>query len=448
MVLDDAPDEVAAGEVPGDRAPRAPAVGALQEVGPEVAGLVVVEGDVDGARVVEVGLDVVHEGARRNAGQRPHLDPPPALPAVLRHLEEPVVGAGVEEPLRLRRLGERRDRVEGGHGRHVPRRVPAPLPAHEGEGHAVLVPREVARDRAPAVAPVVGAPHALRGVVEPLRRVRAHEDGRVPVEALDGVARLGLGLDVDALARRAVHAHEVPLLPLGVQDVGVAGLGGRLVAVGEEGDEPVGVPDSVGGCRCARGRPGCCCPGSPRRRCRRARRRPPRPCRTASPAGSPRSARSSRGRSSRRSRRRCRRGGSRGRPCGTRSRGCRSACPSPPSAGRSSPRRPRPACARPRGRCGPPRAGSRRAPGSSGARSPRRRSPSASPTRSRGRSSGRRPPCAGSARWRRRGRRGSAARRARPILPSGPSGRPFFSFSQVAPPSVERWRPDSGPPPM
>ncbi len=75
--------------------------------------------------------------------------------------------------------------------------------------------------------------------------MRADEDGRVPVEAFWGIAGLGLRLDVDDSAGGPVGADEVALLPLGVDDVGIAGLHRRLVAIGEEGDEPVGVGDAV-----------------------------------------------------------------------------------------------------------------------------------------------------------------------------------------------------------
>jgi hypothetical protein len=99
----------------------------------------------------------------------------------------------------------------------------------------------------PAVAAVVRAPKALAGVVQAGRRVGADQDRRVPVPTLRRVARLGLRLDVDVLAGGAVVADKVALLPLTVGDVGVAGLGGGLVAVGTERDVPVVVADAVDG---------------------------------------------------------------------------------------------------------------------------------------------------------------------------------------------------------
>ncbi len=135
----------------------------------------------------------------------------------------------------------------GGHCVEIPGRVVAPHPAHERFEHPVTVAGEIAADRAPAVAAVVRAPKALAGVVQAGRRVGADQDRRVPVPALRRVARLGLRLDVDVLAGGAVVADEVALLPLAVGDVGVAGLGGGLVAVGTERDVPVVVADAVDG---------------------------------------------------------------------------------------------------------------------------------------------------------------------------------------------------------
>ncbi len=243
VVLDDAPQDLSLRQVTGDRGPGPAAVGALQQVRGEVARLVVVDDRVDGIGVEEVGLQVVDEELHRHARQPVDLAPAPA--AVLGHLDQPVVGAGVEQPLDQRRLGERGDRPVVAHRAHVPGRVEAPDPPHHRLRQAVQAAGEVAADRSPGVAAVIAAPYALAGVVDPRRQVRADQDRRVPVEAVPRLVLRRLRLDVDDLAGAPVVADQVPLLPLGVDDVGIPRLDGGLVAVGEDGDEPIAVADPV-----------------------------------------------------------------------------------------------------------------------------------------------------------------------------------------------------------
>ena len=71
------------------------------------------------------------------------------------------------------------------------------------------------------------------------------EERRVPVPAQGRVARPGLRLDVDLLARLPVEPHEGAVLRLGVDDVGVARLDRGEEAVAPLRDEPVLVPDAV-----------------------------------------------------------------------------------------------------------------------------------------------------------------------------------------------------------
>ena len=118
MVLHDAPEEMALGQVARDARPAAAAVFTLQDVGLEVTGLVVVNDDVDGVRVVEVRLDVVDEESVRHTGQLVEASPGPAV--VLRHLDQAIIGTDIDEPADERRLGKRRDRVELRHRPDVP----------------------------------------------------------------------------------------------------------------------------------------------------------------------------------------------------------------------------------------------------------------------------------------------------------------------------------------
>ena len=61
--------------------------------------------------------------------------------------------------------------------------------------------------------------------------MRANKDGRIPVVALRWVAGRWLRFDINRFTGREVNAREVSLLPLSVEHVGVAGLGGRLMPI-------------------------------------------------------------------------------------------------------------------------------------------------------------------------------------------------------------------------
>ena len=245
VVLHQAPDQVAIRQVVGNRGPAPAAVGALEQVRLVVAVLVVVEGHVDRVGVEQVGLDVVDECRVRHARQVADLDLAPALAPILvgtvGHLDQAVVGAGIQQSFLDRRLGQRGDGVVVRHRIGIPGRVPAPGSSHVFDGIAILVAGQIIGNHFPRIAAVVGAPDPLRGVVDARRVVRADQDGRIPVEAVGRHVFPDLRLDVDDFAGSAVVAYQVALLPVGVDDVRVARLGGRLVAVAEQHHEPVGI---------------------------------------------------------------------------------------------------------------------------------------------------------------------------------------------------------------
>ena len=244
MVLHDAPAEMPLRQVRADVRPARSRVRRAEDEGSVVTLLVVVHEHVRRARVEPVGADVVHE---EPVGEiHAVLDRAPRCAAVEADVHPPVVGARPEHPLLDGGLREGGDRAEAAHGVGVPRRVLGPRPAHDRLPEAVDVPGEVPAHGAPRVAAIVAAPDPVTREVQARRIVGTDEDRRVPVEALLGLVRGGLRLDVDDLAGRAVVTDEVPLLPLRVDDVGVPRLGGRLVAVTEERHEPVRVGDAVG----------------------------------------------------------------------------------------------------------------------------------------------------------------------------------------------------------
>ncbi len=97
MILLKRPDDGAGGQVAGDGAPGAAAVGAFEQIGAEVARLVRVRDGEDRVGVMLRGLDIVDERERRHTGKA--FDSPPLLPAVFTDLNQPVIGPDIEQPL-------------------------------------------------------------------------------------------------------------------------------------------------------------------------------------------------------------------------------------------------------------------------------------------------------------------------------------------------------------
>ena len=131
------------------------------------------------------------------------------------------------------------------HGREIPGGFNGPLPPHHRETFTKLIAGEIPRQGLPTVSPVVGAPEALGGKIQTLWIVGADRDRRIPVEALSRIARGRLRLDVDDLAGAAINTHQVSFLPFRIHDVGIARFYGRLMAVCKQGDEPVGVANTM-----------------------------------------------------------------------------------------------------------------------------------------------------------------------------------------------------------
>ena len=216
MVLLHRPHHGAVGQVARDPSPTAAKVAALKEVGCVVALLVGVGRHEHDAGIVLGRLHVVHERTRRDAWQGCRL--PPRRTAVLAHLHQAVVGADVEDPLRHRRLGDRRDRGVPRHGSVAVQGVHA----MDTPGHLHLVPVEVAgkitADGPPRIASVVASPKPLRCIVDAPRRVRAGDHRRVPVPALRRVAHGRKRTDAHKLVASPVQPLKVALLRLDVRD--------------------------------------------------------------------------------------------------------------------------------------------------------------------------------------------------------------------------------------
>ena len=100
----------ALGKVAADVRPVLAAIAAPQHIGLEIAVLVVVEACVNGIRVVPRGLDVRHVHIRGLVREREVLDLAPVLAAILGHLDQAVVGAGIDQALDQGRFGQGDDR--------------------------------------------------------------------------------------------------------------------------------------------------------------------------------------------------------------------------------------------------------------------------------------------------------------------------------------------------
>jgi hypothetical protein len=105
--------------------------------------------------------------------------------------------------------------------------------------HAVLVAGQVIGHRDPRITAIVRPPQALVRGVQAGGGVGRHQDRCIPVEARRRVVGAGLRLNQHHLTGAPIHAMESADLGLGVGDVRVARLGGRLVTVGAEHDLPV-----------------------------------------------------------------------------------------------------------------------------------------------------------------------------------------------------------------
>src|SRR5262249_47797748 len=118
---------------------------------------------------------------RRPVGQTHQAarDIRPGLAVILRDVHEPVVAAGPQDPLLLRRLGE---------GEHGAKDLDAGVVARDRPAGPLLfilvVSREIAADLLPTLTCVTGAKDDLAGVIDDLRVLRRDENRGGPLEAI------------------------------------------------------------------------------------------------------------------------------------------------------------------------------------------------------------------------------------------------------------------------
>src|SRR5262249_20357053 len=171
----------------------------------------------------------------------------PALPVSCRHVHEAVVAARPDEPLLLRRLGDREDGAEGfDAGVVAGDRAAGPLLLR------LVVAGEVGTDHVPVLAGVARAEDHLRAVVDDLRVEWRAADRRGPLEAvLHLFAALARRIlwprgDFARLAGAIVVAREDAEVFAGVDDVRIAGIGVDVARLAAADVVPVGEMDAAG----------------------------------------------------------------------------------------------------------------------------------------------------------------------------------------------------------
>ena len=170
-------------EAARDARPASPVIDGLERVGGVVAATIHPEGEVHGPRIMRRDGHRVRE-ADAHLGRR-HVGP--ARAAVARHLHEPIIGADVEHPGAVRRLGDAHDGA-----------IDLATRALVGDRRAaealrrLVVAGEIPGDRGEGAAAIVGAEQHVPAVIDDAGVVHRHDRGRRPVEAIAcPVRRLG-----------------------------------------------------------------------------------------------------------------------------------------------------------------------------------------------------------------------------------------------------------------
>jgi hypothetical protein len=243
VVFRDAVDGSPRRQVARGARPRLARVGRFQDVRCEVAVLVVVEAGVHRAGVVLGGNQLAHVRPVRDAGEQ--LDLAPVLAAVLGDLNQPVVGADVDQPALEGRFGQRHAvAVQAGRAA-LEDGVRPPHLAHHRERVAVDLAGQVAADRRPRVAAVVAPVEPVRREVQPLRVVRAEHQRAVPVPPRRRLALAGHRLNLHPLAGLAVVPADHAVLQHPVYGVRVGRIDLAVEPVAALDHEPVLVHDPV-----------------------------------------------------------------------------------------------------------------------------------------------------------------------------------------------------------
>ena len=161
-------------QVADDRRPRLTSVHALEQVRGEVGVLVILQNHVDGVRVVLRSNDSGDERAVRHAGEFVHH--PPILAAIKGHLQQAIVGPGIDQPLGFGRFREGGDVAEERRGPVFEYRLRSTNLAEHRQCVAVELAGQVGGHRHPRVAAIFAPEDAVGGEVQPRCLVRADDE--------------------------------------------------------------------------------------------------------------------------------------------------------------------------------------------------------------------------------------------------------------------------------
>src|ERR1039457_719022 len=241
MIFGDGVHAAGIGQIAGDIHPSPALVRGLEQIGFEIAVLVILVGRVSRAGVMLRSQEALRIGVL--GGARGLLDLAPVLAAVLGYLHQAVVGANVDQAFLFGRFGDGLYVVIERGGDVLLNSVDGPDLPHQGQLVAVELAREIGAYGSPAIAAVVAAVQLLRAEVEPRVGMRADDERSVPVPAQGRVALGLLRLDGNALAGAPVEAHHGAVLHVGVDGVGVLGVDARVESIAAVGDEAIGVSE-------------------------------------------------------------------------------------------------------------------------------------------------------------------------------------------------------------
>ena len=229
-------------QVAGDGIPGTPAIGALQQIRFEIAFLMILERGIHSTNVVTRGGDPAHISALRHAGKSSQLAP--ILPAIFGDLNQAIVAAHVQQPFLQRRFRDVGQVAIERSGSIFRDRIRAPHFTHHRQLVAIDLLGEVGTDGAPGIATIVAAKNLVGAEIKPGMRMRADQNRRIPIPAIDRKV-FGFGrLDAGALTGATVITSERAFLILGINDVGIFRVDHRAEAIAALGDEPVGIGDA------------------------------------------------------------------------------------------------------------------------------------------------------------------------------------------------------------
>ena len=160
-------------------------------------------------------------------------------------MDQPIVGADIDQPVLLCRLGEGHDVAVERRRVVLGYRVRSPDSSHDGKLVAIKLAGKIRADRLPGVSAVIAAKEPVGGEIQPRVRMRADYDRRVPVPAVRNVVRSRLRLNADLLSGAPIEASEIPILVFGVDGIRVFRIDDRAESVATLRKEPILIGDAA-----------------------------------------------------------------------------------------------------------------------------------------------------------------------------------------------------------